>query len=142
MIIFSHKIDIFGTDLLVGVGVKNAKQLDAWLKKYAIKSAKNIITKEVAKDLDEALSSTLAGFLYVIENKDKYRYYFIFLKEFKFSSYHYDVLLHELIHYKQEQWKNRLIKDSEIEFEAYFIEMLFKQVRNILLKKLKLCGKK
>jgi hypothetical protein len=61
----------------------------------------------------------------------------LWLKSFDGSWDCLDTLLHEIIHIKQEKFKNCRIED-EREFEAYFVEYLFRELRRELKKQLKL----
>jgi hypothetical protein len=134
--IFSHKINITSSDLLICVGVKKGKQIADWLNKYGTKEAKKLLTPEIIKELDESLTGKLNAFLYVLEQEDA-NFYFICLKEFKNKWECFETLLHEIIHYKQFQWRDMRIRD-EIEFEAYFVEHCFRSLRKELFKRLKL----
>lgn len=61
---------------------------------------------------------------FVTEIRYKGKAYYIL----RLTRYDEETLLHEIIHYKQVQWRLRIIKD-EPEFESYFITQLFRDLK-------------
>jgi len=123
--IFVHKIEVFNSEILICVGV-NFKDVVKW----ADKNSKNL--KAICKEKDnqkiiEEYSSNSLGFVttFVKDNQD---FYFVWLKDYKNEWDYLDVLNHEITHLRQFLFGNKGIK-NEIEFEAYFQENTFRQLR-------------
>jgi hypothetical protein len=136
MKIFSQVFEIFDAEMVVCVGIKSGNNLATWLKKFGVKKVKNLLSKENIAEIDSIIAKRYEGFIYRV-TKDKENYYFLYLRDFKNSWQSFDVLLHELVHYKQLQWENKRIKD-EFEFEAYFVESCYRVLRRKLFKILKI----
>jgi hypothetical protein len=132
--IFIHDVKPFNSQMLVCVG-STGIQIDAWLRKNAIKSAKNLLNKENIKWIEE--NTHLKGFVLRKKDEEGLSTYVLWLKQWINKWEPINTLLHELIHYKQAQWKDRFISEDEEEFEAYFLENLFDDLRRELNKRLK-----
>jgi hypothetical protein len=132
--IFIYKIEIFGDEIVFCVGVK-AKDVSEWLKKNNGK--KNIIKlfnrKETIEEFDELSKSP--GFVREYDEPDVHLC-LVYLKDYNFMEDELDILNHEIVHLRQFLFKHKDIKE-EIEFEAYFQQNVFRELRHKLNKYLK-----
>jgi len=127
--IFVYNVAIFNTDLLVCVGV-TINQIKKWIFKNAIKELKNKFRdKKMIEELDGLIKDN-KGFVYLIGDKKK-RFYFLYLTDFTNTWSDMDVLNHEIVHIKQAIFENRHT-ENETEFEAYFVESTFRELRKKL----------
>jgi len=133
MKIFNYNIDIFDLQLLVCVG-SNENDIKKWADKNGTKEFKILVKQGLPMFNDNTHNS---GFVYRTTDKNGLSYYILWLKKHDNSWECLDTLLHEIIHIKQEKFKACLIED-EREFEAYFVEYLFRVLRRELVKRLKL----
>ncbi len=126
--IFLFRDEILNDDLLVYIG-KDEKRLFKWVEKHASKEA-----KKTYKDNLDLIKNGLesAGCLTMLVRDDKHAIYLLSLRDWKNDWEHLETLVHEITHYKQFQFKNRRIGNEELEFEAYFIENTFRQLREKL----------
>ncbi|MFA6991930.1 MAG: hypothetical protein WC269_01455 [Candidatus Gracilibacteria bacterium] len=127
--IFIYDNDILNAQLLVCVGV-SAKEI----KKWADKNSKNL--KEIYKRKENVESTENAikdndGFVQYFTKDDK-KFYLLWLKDFGNQWPYCEILLHEIVHFKQYQFANRNI-NNELEFESYFIESVFRELRRKIL---------
>jgi len=125
--IFIYNIEIFDSQILVAVGV-TAKQVDKWLKKNGLKSIKNVMNKEITNRFIEASKND--GFVQFITNGD-ITFYILWLKDFKWEMTLLDILNHEIVHLRQFMFADKNI-ENELEFEAYFQESVFRELRKKL----------
>lgn len=126
-------IKIVRTQVLVCVGVTK-NYLHNWAKRKKItKEAKEII-KQIP---DEVFDLKRGGYTFSMVNKERdEKFFIIFLADYKNYWDYAETLLHEIVHLKQSIFEWRDIRD-ELEFEAYFIETVFNQIRTALEKFLK-----
>lgn len=132
--IFIENINIFDADLIVCFG-SNLVDFEYWYKEN-----KKNISKNFNKDYAELLPQIKRGFEHLLNGSNgccsmlsanENKYYFLFLNKWEKTIGDYDTLLHEIVHLKQFHWERKGITD-EVEFEAYFIEKTFVQLRNKL----------
>lgn len=128
--IFIYDNKILATELLVLVGIK-LKDLEKWAKKYSSKLEK--ILKDVPDNIEYMLSQqgSFYGF-----NNGKHTVDILYLDKWEKGDNYSSLLLHELVHYKQSIFRERKIKDEE-EFESYFIQNTWRELKIILDKKIK-----
>lgn len=128
--IFIYDNKILATELLVLVGIK-LKDLEKWAKKYSSKLEK--ILKDVPDNIEYMLSQqgSFYGF-----NNGKHTVDILYLDKWEKGDNCSSLLLHELVHYKQSIFRERKIKDEE-EFESYFIQNTWRELKIILDKKIK-----
>ena len=140
--IFLEKIAIFDIDIVVCVGSK-LEDWEKWMKKVKFSESFLKDYKYIRPQIQEGfkiLHEANNGCMACIKNEEGVNYYFLLLKKWEYSSQCYDTLLHEIVHLKQFLWEAKAI-EKEIEFEAYFIENVFIQLRDKL-NKLFICQKK
>ena len=132
--IFVYDCKIINSELLVVVS-KTAKEIKKWVEKRGSKGIKNVFKdNECLNDFKEAIKKHPA-FVIAFKNKD-ILYYILYLEKWENNWEWINILNHEIVHYKQYQFKDRGIK-NENEFEAYFIETVSSELRQILNKKIK-----
>ena len=132
--IFVYECGIFNSQLLIVVG-KKAKDIKEWAKKSPKLFKECLDNKEIYGKLEEAIN-TNPGFLFTFYDSKKTNYYILYLEDFEDTWKWLDILNHEIVHYRQYQFSERKIEDEK-EFEAYFQENVFREVRKLLWKKIK-----
>jgi len=120
--------EIFDSDLLICVGL-NTEQI--------IKKLPNIskLSKKAFKDNIEYIANGINephvdGFV-VSLRENGLSYFFMWLRDWKYDWTHFDLLNHEIVHYRQMLFEEKGIKD-EMEFEAYFQKSVFRSLRKLL----------
>jgi len=138
--IFLEPIAIFNSEIIVCVGA-TFKNFEEWINKTKLSKSFKKDYKDIKPQIEKGfkiLKETSLGCMICLKNKEGICYFLLLLRTWGFEMSSYDVLLHEVIHYKQFQWEAKTIGAEEIEFEAYFIENVFLQLRNSLNKLYKL----
>jgi hypothetical protein len=128
--IFVFDNEIFDSELLVCVGVK-LKDVENWAKKNSNNLTDILKVKENRKLIDDRFFCKSEKGCLIKFEKDGLSFYILYLRDFKNTWADLDCLNHEIVHYKQFQWQDRNI-NNEIEFEAYFQENVFRQLRKKL----------
>lgn len=129
--IFVYNCEILNSELLVCVG-ENIKEVEKWYKKNSKNLTEILKNKDNKKFLEDCLKLNIVFYF----QKDDLDYWVLSLKDFKNDWYYLDVLNHEVRHYCQGQFKNREINEEK-EFEAYFQESVFRELRQKLNKFIK-----
>lgn len=132
--IFVYKSEIVNSDILICIGV-NLKDIKKWADKKGTKEFRQMIKENGLRKFDKAMEKN-AGFVHNIVNGKK-SFYILWMENFTNRWESFEILLHEIVHFKQFQFINKAV-DNEIEFEAYFIESTFRELRRLLFKELKL----
>lgn len=119
-------VDILKMDILVCVGTTK-KYLQSWAKRQKV--SKDF--KEVCDEIkEEALDC--AGYCVCMQHvKSKKYFHSIFLEDYKNDWDYVNIILHEVVHLKQNIFKVQKI-GAEEEFEAYFVESIFNKIRQEL----------
>lgn len=123
--------EIFNSELLICVGLNTdqiVKRLPKYLTKDAVKVFQDRVNIECIRSQIE--EKYVNGFL-VSFIKDGIAFYFLWFREFKDNWESFDLLNHEIVHYRQMQFEERGIK-NEIEFEAYFQQSVCRSLRKLL----------
>lgn len=129
--IFLYKSEILNNYLVVCVG-KNYNEILKHAEKKFEKEAVEMI--QGFKEL--FIIDGLAKFI-EIGSEDGKIFQLILFKDWNNTEQDQSNLLHEIIHYKQANLDKATYYERESEFEAYFIESTFRQLREKLNKKLK-----
>lgn len=131
--IFTYKSEIFNSYLVVCAG-KNYKQVLGYAKRNFRKEIINLI-----KSSEELFTIDGNAQFITLKNEDNgEKIQAILLKDWTDTDVNNYNLLHEIVHYKQAQLDEATkFNGREDEFEAYFIESTFKEIREKLNSKLK-----
>jgi hypothetical protein len=132
MKIFIYTNAIFQSELLVCVG-SDLKQVKKWADKNS-KNIKAVFKNEHNVKIFETGIKNNNGFVAELKINDL-PFYILWLREWKDDWLHLDTLNHEIVHYKQYQFYYKRVID-ENEFEAYFQESTFRELRKLLIKNL------
>jgi len=131
--IFVYTIEVFGLQILVAVGA-TAEQIKKWADKNSKELKEIYKIKENFENTEQAIEKN-SGFVQVF-TKDNIQFYFLWLQEYKNTWCRLDVLNHEVVHLRQFIFDNKKII-NEVEFEAYFQESMFREIRKRLDKYIK-----
>lgn len=124
-------------DVLICVGDGKAIEIDKWMKKNGSKEAKTLMTKENIDYYDKMMEGSTGFMTEATHEKNKKKFYIMWLKEWKHEWYPAEVLMHEINHLKQFVFENKGIED-EREMESYFLESTFRTLRRRLFKEIKI----
>jgi 3-methyladenine DNA glycosylase AlkD len=126
--IFIYRNDIFNEELLICVGV-TAEEIKRWSERNSKILKKIYKDGEILKATKDNIESSTGFVQFFI--MDGFKYYILWLKNYNNNWEWIDVLNHEVVHYRQELFKERGISD-EREFEAYLHESIFRELRILL----------
>ena len=130
--IFTYKSEIINSYLIISVG-KSYKEI---LKHAEKNYTKNAIGMIKAFEENFIMENHLGKFIEFYSDNGE-RLQIILMKDWKNEDNFKDTLLHEIIHFKQATVDSSTKYANESEFEAYFIESTFRQIREKLNSKLK-----
>ena len=132
--IFIYTNEIFNSELLVAVEA-NENDLIKWAGKNGTKDLKEILkTKENINLIEEEIKKN-SGVMFCFEKDNKF-FFLMWLKTWRNNWEDLDTLNHEIVHYRQFIFEKKNI-NNEIEFEAYFQESVYRELRRKLNKLLK-----
>lgn len=129
--IFTYRDNIFNTDLVVIVGVGEKRLLN-----YAKKNFNEKSYTCIAECKDVIIDSIGDGGTFLTLEKDGFIMHVLILDDWVNDYASIDLLIHEITHYKQAMFGDRGV-EKEHEFEVYFIQSTFRQIREKLNSKLK-----
>lgn len=117
---------MFGSYIII-VNKKGKEVLD-WLEKDNKETFK---ANYLNGGLDKLIDHTGDG-AFIYYETDEIVFRGICLNEYSDEWKVYELLLHEIVHFKQKIWETSAIGAEEKEFESYFIESTFRVVRGKL----------
>jgi hypothetical protein len=126
--IFVYENKIFSTEILIVVN-SDYNKLKKWILKNAEDNLKDYFKKDIGIEKFTNFKNC-DGAMHYIEYKNE-TYFILVIKYFNDKWIKYELLLHEIVHLKQHMFKERNIED-ENEFEAYFIQNTFSDIRTLL----------
>lgn len=133
--LFDTTINIIPATLHVCVGMDSNEILD-WAKKNKDTRLAGVFSdKNTIKYFNDGIDGS-NGFFMTLTHPKKGKVFILWLKEFGREFCYTDILIHEVIHFKQMIFDLCRI-ENEREFEAYFVESITRGIRSKLLQQKK-----
>jgi hypothetical protein len=124
--IFVYNSSIFQQEILIVIDTPY-KKLKDWIIKKAEKPLVDLFKED---EIKEQFNISYDGAVHHF-NTNGNDYYIFNFRNFKDAWNKYELLLHEIVHLKQYFFRNRSVEDED-EFEAYFIQNTFREIRQLI----------